>query len=108
MDIFKHLYPNIPNSGYTSESDYVANSYSLEYQTDGNYKFLLFDQRLYTTENEFARANLDLTGALYIPKQCFDGTIESCKLNVVFGSCVRKYENWWSYFEKSQISGSLR
>jgi len=65
-DFAKYAWPLIPDSGYSSSSDVVSNSYTdLTYQTDGYY--YMFDQRSYMTPEEFADASLRLDGWLYVP-----------------------------------------
>ena len=86
---YQHIFPNVTGSGYTSASDVQTGSYTdLTYQTDGQY--IMFDQRKYTTPEEFWEANLDLYGWIYVPNRCADGTVANCKLNVVFGGCGLK------------------
>jgi hypothetical protein len=52
----------------------VASYSDLTFISEGY--FLRYDQRAYTTEEDFWRANLDINGFLYIPKRCADGTVD--------------------------------
>ena len=61
----------------------------------------MFDQRKYTTPEEFADANLDIHGWIYIPDRCADGTVASCKMDVIFGGCGRKYGYWEMLWAKA-------
>lgn len=92
---WKWIWPRLTNSGkLASENDVNTAGYADKtFETDGYY--LRFDQRAYTTEEDFWRANLDINGNVYIPKRCADGSVASCKLNVLFFGCGKKYGNWF-------------
>ena len=85
------------NSGkLSSESDVNTIPWSdTTFYNAGEGYYIRFDQRAYTTEEDFWRANLDINGYLYYPKKCADGTVASCKLNVLFYGCGKAYKNWW-------------
>jgi len=103
---YKWIWPRMTNSGKLSaESDVTIAPYSdLTYMTEGYY--MRFDQRAFTTEEDFWRANLDINGFLYIPKRCADGTVASCKLNVLFYGCGSKYSTIFDVLnEGSESSG---
>ena len=98
----------MPNSGaLSSENDDVSSSFTDQtlYNAGEGY-YLRFDQRAYTTKEDFWRANLDINGFLYIPKKCADGTVASCKLNVIFYGCGKIYRNWYDVLTEG--SDSLR
>ena len=63
------------NTGkYASENDVKKVPYpDLTYYDEGY--ILRFDQRAYTTKEDFHMANLDINGFLYVPKKCADGTV---------------------------------
>lgn len=95
-DFAQYAWPLIPNSGYSSSSDVNTGSYTDLTYLDNAY-FYMFDQRKYTTPSEFADASLSLEGWLWVPKNCADGTVSSCKMSVVLGGCGSKYDHYWSY-----------
>ena len=65
------------NTGrYASELDVKKVPYTdLTYQNYNEGYILRFDQRAYTTKEDFHMANLDINGFLYVPKKCADGTV---------------------------------
>lgn len=93
------------NSGKLSaESDVQTASYTDKtFETEGYY--LRFDQRAYTTEMDFWRANLDINGFLYVPKRCADGTVASCKLGVLFYGCGKPYTSWYDVLSEGSERG---
>lgn len=90
-------------AGLGIASDYVTYKFSdIDYIKEGYY--LRFDQRAYTTKEDFWRANLDINGYLYIPKRCADGTVASCKLHILFYGCGSKYASWAEVLEEGSES----
>jgi hypothetical protein len=90
---FKFLLPKIAGSGYTNADELEVAPYSdLTYQTEG--KMVKFDQRAFTTPGEFSRANLAQWGFAYIPKRCYDGTVDQCTLSVYFFGCGGPPKVW--------------
>lgn len=89
VKFWKWIWPRMTNSGkLSSENDVNVASYSdLSFLNAGEGYYIRFDQRAYTTEEDFWRANLEINGYLYYPKKCADGTVASCKLNVLFYGC---------------------
>lgn len=93
------------SAALSSENDVTCPSYSDTTFLDEGY-YLRFDQRAYTTKEDFWRANLDINGFLYIPKRCADGTVASCKLNVLFFGCGKAYRTWYDVLvEGSESAG---
>ena len=83
-----YLMPNIPAYGISDASEINTMPYEdTSHATGGNAIYLKFDQRAFTTPEEFAASNMGPWGWLYIPKQCADGTNTQCHLTIWLHGC---------------------
>jgi hypothetical protein len=63
----------------------VPSYFNRTFETEGD--IIKFDQRSFTTPEEFQRASLAQWGHLFIPKRCADGTVARCHLSLFFFGC---------------------